>query len=71
MPGLSSWEEDELFAQHGWEKNLIRREFEGPLGHRIDFDQVMDMTQSPDGEESLRVLVRRYGRVDGSNTPNT
>lgn len=60
MP-MNSWDEDNLFEEWGWIKNLIQRCYEGPYGHRITFDAVMDATDTPEGEEDLRAAVRQYG----------
>lgn len=62
MPGMSSWEEDQLFSENGWYKNLVKRQYESPSGHVIPFDTVMLWTDSPAGEATLRHLVRQYGQ---------
>ena len=63
---LSSWEEDALFEEWGWYKNLIKRQYEGPQGHVFPFDEVMNLTGSPEGEDALRQVVQDYGQRDSS-----
>lgn len=59
---LSSREEEALFEEWGWEKNLIQRRYEGPFGHEIGFDDVVGLTKDAEGEATLRTLVAMYGR---------
>ena len=63
MSPMSSWEEDWLFEQYGWTKNLIQRRYEGPRGHAISFDEVVSATATPEGEETLRQAVMQFGSV--------
>lgn len=58
---MNSWEEDELFRQWGWEKDLIQRVYIAPSGHKVTFDEVMSVTQSEQGEAALRQVVREFG----------
>lgn len=58
---MNSWEEDRLFEEHGWYKNLIQRRWEGPRGHYIGFDQVMDASLTPRGEQDLKATIQQYG----------
>lgn len=59
---MSSWDEDKLFADWGWEKDLINRVYRGPFNHELGFDAVMQLTSTPDGEAQLKAFVRRYGK---------
>jgi len=58
---LSSWEEDAIFKAYGWYKNLVKRQYEGPTGATIDFDEVMQITANPQGEIELRRIIVRFG----------
>ena len=58
---MTSWEEDELFKQYHWEKDLIKHQYMSPNGYVLSFDDVMDLGQSADGEKQLVVIIKEYG----------
>lgn len=58
---MNSWDEDALFTEWGWFKDLIKRRYESPSGAFITFDQVMEISTSPEGEQALVATVRQYG----------
>lgn len=70
MP-MSSMEEDALFAEWGWEKDLIQRHYTGPYGHIIGFDDIVGLTTTPEGEAYLRTVVASFGqpRQVGESAP--
>lgn len=69
--GMSSMDEDALFAEWSWTKDLIKRQYEGPFGHYLGFDDVVGLTSTPEGEAYLRTVVATYGRqrVSGEAAP--
>jgi len=58
---MNSMEEDSLFAEHGWTKDLIGRRWVSPKGIVLRFDDVVGLTDTPEGEEALREAVEVYG----------
>lgn len=62
--GMNSLEEDALFQLHGWTKDLIRRRWEAPrFGIELGFDDVVALTETPEGEVTLRQVVVAYGEA--------
>lgn len=60
---MTSWEEDELFADWGWQKNLVQRRWESPGGLWLGFDDLVGLTETPEGEATLRRIVAAYGEA--------
>lgn len=62
--GINSWEEDKLFEEWSWEKDLIQRVYRSPDGMiELPFDDVMRATSSgPLGELELKEVVMAYGQ---------
>lgn len=58
---MNSMEEDALFEEYGWWKDLIGRRFISPGGQEITFDQLMEHTLTPEGEQYLVSVVRAHG----------
>lgn len=58
---MNSLEEDELFERYGWTKNLIARRYESPGGLWLSFDDLVGLTETPAGEDTLRQIVAAYG----------
>lgn len=62
---MNSMEEDALFESFGWTKNLIARRYESPRGLWLSFDDLVGLTETPEGEDTLRQLVAVYGEAQG------
>lgn len=61
---MTSWEEDELLTSWGWTKNLIARRWESPrFGIELGFDDLVAITETPEGEAYLRQVVVQYGEA--------
>lgn len=59
---MNSTEEDELFAQWSWTKNLIARRYEAPTSEVVlEFDDVVALTATPLGEARLREVIVALG----------
>ena len=58
---MNSMEEEELFLKAGWTKNLITRRWESPGGLWLGFDDLVGLTETPEGEDTLRQIVAAYG----------
>lgn len=58
---MNSMEEDALFNEWGWEKDLIQRKWFSPKGITIAFDTVMELGGSETGEEVLVHNIKQYG----------
>lgn len=61
---MNSMEEDALFEANGWTKNLIARRWESPrFGIELGFDDLVAITETPEGEAYLRQVVVQYGEA--------
>lgn len=58
---MNSMQEDALFEAHGWQKNVVQRRWESPRGLWLGFDDLVGLTETPEGEDTLREIVRAYG----------
>lgn len=63
---MNSETERREFETFGWEYNYIGRIWTAPDGQVLTLDQVMEGTDTPAGELSLRMFIREHGsRVAG------
>ena len=60
---MNSEEERDLFEAYGWERNLVKRYWLAPAGVKLPVDDVMVLTDTPEGEAYLRRVIARYGRT--------
>ena len=63
---MNSEAERREFETFGWEYNYVRRIWTAPDGVILGLDEVMEGTDTPAGELSLRMFIREHGsRVAG------
>ena len=55
---MNSEAERREFETFGWEYNYVRRIWTAPDGQVLTLDQVMEGTDTPGGEPSLRMFIR-------------
>ena len=59
---MNSDEEKALFHLYGWTYDYVKRRWFAPVaGIHVTLDEVVSAAQTPDGEEQLAVVIRRYG----------
>lgn len=63
---MNSMEEDALFKEYGWEKDLIQRIWISPVQNmKLSFDTLMDLTAyGRDGQVALEKMIKQFGRID-------
>lgn len=61
---MNSLEEKALFEAHGWEKDYISGDWVSPGSPTITITtkMLMEYTTTKDGEETLKDVIKGYGR---------
>lgn len=60
---MNSMEEDALFKEWGWEKDLIGRRWVSPLGIELSFDDVVDISSGGSALELWLIgIIKQYGK---------
>lgn len=62
---MNSQQEREFFEQWGWEYNYVARKWVAPNGAEVTTDELMEFTDTEQGEAVLRQLVVMNGRRGG------
>jgi len=58
---MNSDEESALFRKHGWVYDYIGRKWDSPTGTFISIDDVMEMTETPGGEQVIMDMIVQQG----------
>jgi hypothetical protein len=61
---MNSQQEQAVFEQYGWWKDLVGRRWVAPDDAEITFDQVMDETTDFEGDLALMALIVKHGVLD-------